>query len=113
MAASELEVIAEATKKFALDFHRCLANSDQYVNDNLFYSPTSLTFALAITGYGARGNTRAGIMKVLHVDSISPTDLNNGVRKLTDELNAASSKNNKLFTANRLFVQKGFEILKT
>ena len=83
------------------------------MSDNLFYSPTSLTIALAITSYGARGNTRAEIKKVLHVDSISSTDLNNGVRKLTDELNAAISKNSKLLTANRLLFQKGFKILKT
>ena len=103
MAASELEVIAEATNKFALDFHRCLANSDQYVNDNLFYSPTSHFIALAITGYGARGNTRAEIMKVLHVDSISSNDLNKGVRKLTDELNVVSSKNSKQTILSKRF----------
>ena len=68
---------------------------------------------LAITGYGARGNTRAEIMKVLHLDSILPTDLNNSVRKWIDALSAASSKHNKLLTANRLFVQKRFEILET
>ena len=61
------------------------------MSDNLFYSPTTLIIALAITGYGARGNTRAEIMKVLHIDSILSTDLNKGVRKLIDELNAASS----------------------
>ena len=113
MTASESRVIAEATNKFALDLHRCLANSDQFANDNLFYSPTSLTIALAMTCYGARGNTAAEIMKVLHVDSISPTDLNESMRKFIDTLNAASSKNSKLFAANRLFLQKSFEILKT
>jgi len=105
--------MTEAITKFAIDLHRCLANSDLYVNDSLFYSPTSLTIALAMTCNGAKGNTAAEIMKVLHVDLVSSTDLNRSMRELIDTLNATSSKNNKLLTANRLFVQKSLEILKT
>ena len=113
MAVSESRVMTEAITKFAIDLHRCLANSDLYVNDNLFYSPTSLTIALAMTCNGAKGNTAAEVMKVLHVDLVSSTDLNRSMRELIDTLNATSSKNNKLLTANRLFVQKSLEILKT
>ena len=113
MDASESRVIGEATNKFALDLHRCLANSNQFAKDNLFFSPASLTIALAMTCHGARGNTAAEIMKVLHVDSISPSHLNQSMRKFIDTLNAAISKNNKLLTANRLFLEKSLEILKT
>ena len=112
MAASEqVAVVAEATNKFALDLHTCLANRDQFANDNLFYSPASLLIALAMTCYGARGNTAAEIMKVLHVASVSSPDLNKSMKKFIDTLNGASDENNKLLTANRLFVQKSFEIL--
>ena len=106
-------VVAEATNKFALDLHEFLANSDQYANDNLFYSPASLLIALAMTCYGARGNTAAEIMKVLHVASVSSPDFNQSMKKFIDTLNGASDENNKLLTANRLFVQKSFDILET
>ncbi|KAL9954621.1 hypothetical protein ACROYT_G042185 [Oculina patagonica] len=64
-----------------------------------------------MTSYGARGNTAAEIMKVLHVASVSSTDLNKSMKNFIDAINGASDENNKLRTANRLFVQKSFEIL--
>ena len=103
--------MAEATNKFALDLHKSLVNRDQYVNENLFYSPASLLIALAMTCYGARGNTATEIMKVLHVASVSSSDLNNSMKKFIDTLNGTSDENNKVLTANRLFVEKSFEIL--
>ena len=112
MAASErVAFVAEATNKFALDLHKSLASRDQFANENLFYSPASLLIALAMTCYGARGNTAAEIMKVLHVASVSSPDLDKSMKKFIDTLNGASDENNKLLTANRLFVQKSFEIL--
>jgi len=110
-ALEQISVMAKATNKFALDLHKSLANRDQFANDNLFYSPTSLLIALAMTCYGARGNTAVEIKKVLHVASVSSLDLNKNMKKFIDTLNGASDENNKLLTANRLFVQKSFEIL--
>ncbi|KAL9959832.1 hypothetical protein ACROYT_G033189 [Oculina patagonica] len=106
MAAFEKQLVGEAANKFALDLHKCLA-----AGDNLFYSPTSLLIALAMTSYGARGNTAAEILKVLHVDSVSSPDLNKSMKKFIDTLNGASDQKNKLLTANKLFVEKSFEIL--
>ena len=111
MAASTSGFVSAATNKFALDLHKCLANDDKLANGNLFYSPASLLIALAMTSHGARGNTAAEIMKVLHVASVSSSDLNKGMKKFIDTLNGASDENNKLLTANRLFVQKSFDIL--
>ena len=78
---------------------------------HLFYSPASLLIALAMTSHGARGNTAAEIMEVLHVASVSSPDLNRSMKKFIDTLNEGSDENNKLLTANRLFVQKSFDIL--
>ena len=110
MAASECEVVANATNEFAVDLHKYLADGN--ASGNLFYSPASLLIALAMTSYGARGNTAAEIMKVLHVASVSSPDLNKSMKKFIDTLNGASDESNKLLTANRLFVEKSFEILK-
>ena len=111
MAASASNFVPAATNKFALDLHKCLASDDRFANNNLFYSPASLLIALAMTSHGARGNTAAEIMKVLHVASVSSPDLNKSMKKFIDSLNGTSDENNKLLTANRLFVQKSFAIL--
>lgn len=111
MAASTSGFVPVATNKFALDLHKCLTNDDRFVNDNLFYSPASLLIALAMTSHGARGNTAAEIMKVLHVASVSSADLNKSMKKFIDSLNGASDQSNKLLTASRLFVQKNYDIL--
>ena len=108
---SESHVVAEAMNKFALDLHECLADGNESADENLFYSPASLLIALAMTSYGARGNTAAEIMKVLHVASVSSPDLNKSMKKFIVTLNGASDENNKVLTANRLFVEKSFEIL--
>ena len=111
MGASKSCFVPVAMNKFTLDLHKCLANDDRFANDNLFYSPASLLIALAMTCRGARGNTAAEIMKVLHVASVSSPDLDKSMKKFIDTLNGASDESNKLLTANRLFVQKSFEIL--
>ena len=112
--ASEREsrVVAEAMNKFAIDLHKYLTDGNESANENLFYSPASLVIALAMTSYGARGNTAAEIKKVLHVASVSSPGLNKSMKRFIDTLNGASDENNKLLTANRLFVEKSFEILK-
>ena len=111
MAASTSGFVPEVTNKFALDPHKCLANDDKFANDNLFYSPSSLLIALAMTSHGARGNTAAEIIKVLHVASVSSPDLNKSMKKFIDTLNGASDQSNNLLTANRLFVEKSLNIL--
>lgn len=107
MAAFEFE----AANKFALDLHKCLKSTDKFAGENLFYSPASLLIALAMTSLGTRGNTALELMKVLHVDSVSSDDLGKSMKNFIDSLNRASDENNKLLIANRLFVQKSFEIL--
>ncbi|KAL9985006.1 hypothetical protein ACROYT_G007359 [Oculina patagonica] len=111
MAASESGVVAKAANQFAVDLHKCLADGNEFARENLFYSPASLLIALAMTSYGARGNTAAEILKVLHVASVSSADLNESMKNFIDAINGASDEDNKLLTANRLFVQKSFEIL--
>ena len=111
--ASKSGVVAESANKFALDLYQCLRNDGILANENLFYSPASLLIALAMTSYGAKGETAEEIMKVLHLASITKSDLNNNMKQFISTLNAASDNNTKLLTANKLFIEKSFEILET
>ena len=55
--------VAKGNTAFALDLYRHLAKSEK---GNLFYSPYSISTALAMTYAGARGNTATQMEKVLH-----------------------------------------------
>jgi len=61
----ERSVVA-ANNQFAFDMYTKLCNDPHYNESNLFYSPISMSSALAITYEGARGSTADEIQKVFH-----------------------------------------------
>ena len=58
-----LTVVVSGNTQFAVDFYRKVASTD---DENLFFSPYSISLALAMTYAGARGNTEAQMAEVLH-----------------------------------------------
>src|SRR5271154_4221537 len=63
-ATGELAWIGPANNAFALDLYGKLASGNQ---DNLFFSPSSIETALAMTYAGARGDTATQMAAVLHL----------------------------------------------
>ncbi|XP_025787028.1 serpin B3 isoform X2 [Puma concolor] len=61
-----MDSLSEANTHFALDLFQQFKLSKK--NDNIFYSPLSITSALAMTYLGARENTALEIGKVLHLN---------------------------------------------
>ena len=59
-----LETLVAGNTAFALDLYRAL--SEKY--DNLFFSPHSISLALAMTYAGARGETELEMAQTLHFD---------------------------------------------
>src|SRR5438045_3990371 len=60
--ASPTQPLVHGNTEFALDLYARLAQE----KGNLFFSPYSISSALAMTYDGARGNTAAEMQKVLH-----------------------------------------------
>jgi serpin B len=60
---SDYEALLEGNRRFALDLYQQLRGDD---TRNLFYSPYSISVALAMTWAGARGNTADEMANVLH-----------------------------------------------
>ena len=60
----DLDVLVEGNTKFACDLYGQLAESDK--GKNLFFSPLSISTALGMTYAGARAQTAAEMVKVLH-----------------------------------------------
>ena len=80
---------------------------------NLFFSPYSISTALAMTYGGARGDTAAQMSKALHFE-VSATELPPAFAALQAGLNDIQAKGKvKLAVANSLWPQKGYDFLPT
>jgi serpin B len=62
--ASDLAALAEGNSAFAFDLYRTLSGEE----GNLFFSPYSISLALAMTYAGARGETEQQMADTLHFD---------------------------------------------
>ena len=72
--ASQVEdSIIQANSAFALDLLKKLSETD---NENIFFSPLSLSIALSMTLNGAVGNTLVEMQNVLHFSEYSVAELN-------------------------------------
>jgi serpin B len=78
---------------------------------NLFYSPYSISTALAMTYAGARGETAAEMAKTLHF-ALPQEQLHPAFGQIVKQINGDGSKRGyQLSTANALWGQKGYPFL--
>jgi len=99
---------AEANTAFAIDLYAQLKKQE----GNLFFSPYSISTALAMTYAGARGNTAAQMAEVLHF-KLEPEVLHRAFGQLVADLNEQGKKGAyELAVANALWGQKGYGFLK-
>jgi serpin B len=104
--ANEAAVI-ESGNQFAVDLYAKLAAG----NDNLFFSPQSISTALAMTYSGAGGETATQMAHVLHIQT-SADALATGEAALIKRLNEAGSRGlYQLTVANRLWGAQGYHFL--
>jgi serpin B len=99
--------IVEGGNQFALDLYQQLCSEE----GNLFFSPASISTALAMTYAGAAGDTEAEMAKTLHFQM--PKDqLHDGVRALQAYWTTSDKKKGiRLNLANRLWGQESYEFL--
>ena len=99
--------VIDANNRFALDlFSRY--NSTKPQDENIFFSPFSISSAIAMTYEGAKGKTAAEIENVFHF----PTDihkLRESYESIYKDINSPK-KPYKLSTANALWVQRGYKL---
>ena len=95
-SSPEARAAGDAIDAFAAELHGAVASQD----GNLFYSPTSISIALAMTEGGARGATKAEMDKVLHLPAGAQATYAGLLAKL------GASKNPELSIASRLYGDK-------
>ncbi|XP_017878948.1 antichymotrypsin-2-like isoform X4 [Ceratina calcarata] len=97
-----LNAVSQSSNQFSSSFFKTVVDENP---GNLISSPLSAAVVLAMTGYGAGGETANQFKKVLHLPS--PDSLGHtGYQKLIDTLN--NVKKNKLLIANKVFTTDKF-----
>jgi serpin B len=106
--SADVLAVAEDNNRFALDLYARLRNGQ---SDNLFFSPGSLSTALAMTYAGARGQTAEQMAQVLHV-RLPQEKLHPAFGHLPRYWGVGGKgRGYRLSMANRLWGQQGFHFL--
>jgi serpin B len=103
MVASDQTAVVEGNNEFAVALYGKLCSQD----GNLFFSPESISTALAMTYAGARSDTATEMAKTLHF-ALPPDRLHPAMGALLSGLNA-SHDNYQLRVANALWAQQDYK----
>ncbi len=107
--SSNSQTVVEGNDNFGFELYQNLRGK----KGNLFFSPYSISTALAMTYAGARGQTEKEMAQVLHF-SLEQNSLHASFSKLQSHLNTIQNKGYvKLSIANSLWAQKGYRFLDT
>ncbi|MDN7012148.1 serpin family protein [Methanoculleus sp. FWC-SCC3] len=104
LAAEGAGNVSAGNNRFAADLYRHLASDPGSAGKNIFFSPYSISSALAITYEGARGTTADEIGSVLHLPQ-NETLRRAGFAGLDAVLNSGD-ENYSLRTANALWAEE-------
>jgi serpin B len=101
---ADVAAVVRGDNQFALDLYKQLRDE----KGNLFFSPYSISTALAMTYAGAKGDTAKEMTDVLHFQ-LDPQKLHPAFAELMHEVQGAGKKRKaQLYVANALWGQKGF-----
>lgn len=102
-----LKMVVQDNNHFALDLYKYIAKE----NGNIFFSPFSISDALAMTYAGARGETEKQMANVLHF-TLPQKGLHPAFSELIGQITAqAENKSYTLHIANALWGQKDYPFL--
>uniref|UniRef100_UPI00398EAFC1 leukocyte elastase inhibitor-like isoform X1 n=1 Tax=Pristiophorus japonicus TaxID=55135 RepID=UPI00398EAFC1 len=101
-----MEDLSKANCHFTLDLFRKLVEKNQA--GNIFFSPFSISSALAMVYLGAKNNTASQMAKALHFDQVG--DLHSGFQKMQSAINRADVSY-LLKVANQLYGEKTYNFL--
>lgn len=105
VSSGDVEALAEGNNAFALDLYGELRSEE----GNIFFSPYSISSALAMTYAGARGGTAEEMAQVLHFSECGETHRTFG--ELNRMLEAVQQEGVRFHLANSLWPQEGRPLL--
>lgn len=104
--SASLDTVIDANNAFAFDLYQELTGDPEYRDSNIFFSPSSISTALAITYEGARGQTAEQIRSVFHFPD-NQSVLRHGYIDLIARINSESNAYT-LRTANALWAEQTY-----
>ena len=108
MCCSGSKDVAFDLNKFTLDLLGILRNVQE---ENIFYSPSSISIALAMTYLGAKENTATQLARALNWDKIPAEELHSQMKSFLSSIQAANTDKIELALANRQFLQTEFDVV--
>jgi serine protease inhibitor len=109
----DMDTVVEGNTEFAFDLYAKIKDDPAVTKDggNLFFSPYSISTALAMTWAGARGETEKQMAEVLHF-TLPQAQLHKAFGALEKQLNEAGEEGRyQLSVANALWGQAGYNFL--
>ncbi|XP_058602783.1 leukocyte elastase inhibitor-like isoform X2 [Onychostoma macrolepis] len=106
-----MEHLSGANTRFSLNLFKKIGGGN--ASKNVFYSPISISSALAMVLLGAKGNTAAQMFKVishLFTPNVSADQIHSSFNKLMSELNKPGAPY-VLGLANRLFGEQSYQFV--
>jgi len=110
----DIETVVRGNSKFAFDLYARIKDDPDIKEKggNLFFSPYSISTALAMTWAGAGGETEKQMAEVLHF-TLPQAELHKAFGSLEKQLNEAGQKGQyQLSVANALWGQAGLNFIK-
>nr|XP_042134741.1 serpin B6-like [Peromyscus maniculatus bairdii] len=107
-----MDSLREANGTFALNLLKILGEDS---SENVFFSPMSISSALAMVFMGAKGDTASQMIQALSLDKCSGSgggDVHQGFQSLLSEVNKTGTQY-LLKTANKLFGEKTCDLLES
>ncbi|XP_048394381.1 alpha-1-antiproteinase-like isoform X2 [Stegostoma tigrinum] len=107
---SDLAMISSANTDFAFELYKEIANQS---TSNIFFSPLSISTALALLSLGTRSVTREQLFQGLHLHNMTEeriNEMNRGYKRLLQSLTAEQNEF-QLLMGNSLHMQKGYDVL--
>ncbi|XP_067894830.1 alpha-1-antiproteinase-like [Heterodontus francisci] len=104
--------LAVANTDFALRLYRQIAAQPSSTNENIFFSPISISAALSMLSLGAKENTRVQLLRTLGYSNMSRNDAAEVQIAYKYLLQQLTSENNELhlMMGNSLQIQQGFDL---
>ncbi|XP_072179986.1 leukocyte elastase inhibitor-like isoform X1 [Diadema setosum] len=106
--SDQVKNLAQANNEFSVHLYQTLQGTHE--GQNLFFSPLSISTALAMTHLGARGNSLAQLSKVLRFDKMEESKLHDSFRELNSLL-YKSAGSYVLRGANKLYGKAGVKFV--
>jgi len=107
VARNDQAAVVDGNSQFAVDLYAKLRTTE----GNIFFSPYSISTALAMTYAGARGDTEKQMAETMRF-ALAQKKLHPAFGALIADLNSRSGKGHEILVANALWGQQGYAFLK-